>query len=383
MSLLFSDQQKPQGIKNKMNVERLHAIAIAIKTEITELDISGQLDQLASALQNIVSQPQQPAYQEQVATLKKTLRKKLVSAHSNSFSPAWKQSILELGMQEYLGNQLADKIEAIFQNNHITPTVAVNEIQQLGQKVSVLNTTLDQIVSGFGSINLGHEVLNPGEGEVGIMLPRSYLDNRFDKLAKEFKEINSILSTISEVATGKTEHFEIRSLSTSDPFVILGASLGVLASIALAIKPIISAYKEILEVRLLHAQLAEKKVAADRLKGVEEHTEEIMSKAIVEIKNELLARSPLTDEGRKNELSNALGAALNKLANRIDRGFNIEIRVEPLMVKGEEDEGQSDEQKTEQENVHIIFDAMKTLEFTHPDGNPILHLSENIPENER
>ena len=182
------------------------------------------------------------------------------------------------------------------------------------------------------------------------------------------------------MATGKTEHFEIRSLSTSDPFVLLGASIHVLAFIALAIKPIICAYKEILEVRLLHAQLAEKKVAAERLKGVEDHAEEIMSKAIEEIKIELLARSPLQDNGRKNELSNALGAALNKLANRIDRGFNIEIRVEP--IKAEEKEGElSDSEKADRNNVKIIFETMKTLEFMHPDGKPILHLPENIPDN--
>lgn len=371
------------GIKHEMNVERLHAITIAVKAEITALDVIGLLDQLSTALQNMVSQPQQPTYQEQVSSFKKALQKKLTTANSNDFSPAWKQSIDELGIQKYLGSQLADKIEAIFQENQITPSVALSEIQQLLQKVSALSITLDQLVLGFGNFNLGHEVLNPGEGEVGIMLPRAYLDNRFDKLAKEFKEINSILSTISEVATGKTEHFEIRSLSTSDPFVLLGASIGVLASIALTIKPIISAYKEILEVRLLHAQLAEKKVASERLKGVEDHTAEIMSKAIEEIKTELLARSPLQDNGRKNELSNALGAALNKLANRIDRGFNIEIRVEPIKTEEgeEEEEGLSDTEKEDRKNVQIIFEAMKTLEFMHPDGTPILHLPENIPDN--
>lgn len=364
-----------------MNVERLHAIALAVKEEITALDVIGLLDQLSTALQNMVSQPQQPDYQVQVSSFKKTLQKKLTIANSNDFSPAWKQSIDELGIQEYLGSQLAEKIEAIFLENQITPSVALSEIQQLLKKVSALSTTLDQLVQGFSNFNLGHEVLNPGEGEVGIMLPRAYLDNRFDKLAKEFKEINSILSTISEVATGKTEHFQIRSLSTSDPFVLLGASIGVLAYIALTIKPIISAYKEILEVRILHAQLADKKVASERLKGVEDHTEEIMSKAIEEIRIELLSRSPIQDNGRKNELSNALGVALNKLANRIDRGVNIEIRVEPIKAEEREEEELSDSEKADRNNVQIIFEAMKTLEFMHPNGKPILHLPENIPDN--
>lgn len=361
-----------------MNVERLHAIAIAVGEELTSLDVIDLLNQLATAVQNVASQPQHAPHQEQVAALKKSLQKKLIGASSNNFSPAWKQAIDELGIQEYLGSQLAEKIEAIFQENQITPSVAFSELQKLGQKVGVLYSTLSELVRGFRQFNLGHEDLSPGEGEVGILLPRVYLDNRFDKLAKEFKEVNSILSTISEVATGKAEHFEIRSLSTSDPFVLLGASLGVLASIAIAVKPIVSAYKEILEVRLLHAQLAEKKVTADRLKGVEEHTAEIMARAIEDIKGELLARSPVPDNGRKNELSVALGIALNKLANRIDRGFNIEIRVKPLAQ--EVAEGEVVEDEAARENVRIISDAMRSIEFTHPDGRPILHLPENLEE---
>ena len=360
-----------------MNVERLHAIALAVKADIDATQSVQLLEQLAAHLQNVVNQPQQPSHQEQVSKIRTTIINNLQKSKTNSFSPAWKQTVSELGIDMYIGNQLAEKIKLIFMENQITPQVALTEIQKLQNTVTQLQASLQEMISGFNHFNLGHEVLEPGEGEIGILLPREYLHNRFDKLAKEFKELNGILSVLSEVGTGTSEHFEIRSLSTTDPFITLGMCLGALSTVALAIKPIISAYKEILEVRLLHAQLAEKNISEKRLKGIEEHAEEIMEKAIDEIKAELLERYPGTDKGRKNELSNALGPALKKLANRVDRGFNVEIRVEPI-ADDEEDE----QENKSAEDVQIILDAMDGLEFMKLEGEPILHLPESSDEDQ-
>lgn len=357
-----------------MNVERLHAIVIEIKTDLATTQVVTLLEQLTTNLQNLINQPQTPTHQEQVSTLRKTLKKNLISSKANAFSPAWNQSISELGIDQLLGENLSHQIDSIFAENQITPQVAHKELQQLHASVNQLQTSIQQMIAGFSHFNLGKEVLEPGEGEVGILLPRKYIDNRFDKLAKELKELNSIISVLSEVGTGTVEHFELRSLSTTDPFITLAASLVTLSTIAIAVKPIISAYKEILEVRLLHAQLAEKKVSSKRLQGVEDHAEEIMEKAIEQIKEDLLERYPGTDNGRKNELSNALSTALKKLANRVDRGLNIEVRVEPFIGELKDEEGEDIEPD---ENIQIILDSMKELEFINVEGDPILHLTES------
>ena len=360
-----------------MNIERVHAIALEVKKEVQSLRIIKILNQLASELQNQINQPQQPSHQEQVANARKTLNESLITAPSNDFSPAWNQALDELNIRPFVGRHLSASIDAIFLNNTITPQVALKEIQELTKSVQDMFTSLEQLINGFNYFSIGHEVLDPGDAELGILVPRTYLDNRFDKFSKELKELNSILSVLSEVATGSSEHFEIGSLSTTDPFIVLGAGLGVLSTIALAIKPIISAYKEILEVRLLHAQLAEKNIAAERLKGIEEHAEEIMGKAIEEIKQDLLSRYPLGDQGRRNELSNALGPALKKLANRVDRGFNIEVRVQPIVKTEDEEDAASEE---DQANIQAIQSAMKEMEFMKLEGEPILHLPESTDD---
>lgn len=361
-----------------MNAERIHAIALAVKKDIERQGIVKLLTQLASHLQNVVSQPQQPNHQELVAKFRKDIEKQLRSASSNEFSPAWNQALQELNIDQLLGNNLADRIDSAFISNQVTPQVALQEIQELSTQMKELQTNLTQLIASFNHFQIGYEVLEEGESELGILIPREFLDNRFDKLTDEFKEINGILRTFSEISTGSIENFQIKSLSTTDPFIILGGSLATLSTIAIAIKPIIAVYKDILEIKILHAQLAEKNVAAEKLKGIEEHAEEIMGKTITKVKEEIIEKYPLDNEGRKNELENALGGALRKIANRIDRGFNIEIRVEPIAeTEGEENEEGQEEEK---QNIKLIQSAMKEMEFIKVDGEPILHLPETISE---
>jgi len=359
-----------------MNTEKLHAIAFEIKADIEQLQVIELLQQLVSHLQNMVAQPQQPAHQEGIANAKKSLLEKLSQSRINDFSPAWTQTLEEIGLHNYLGANLSTKINTIFSENQITPQVAFQEIQKLHAKESEILTILTNIINSFSYLEVGREVLESGEGEIGILLPRDYLDNRFDKLAKEFKELNGILTILAEVGTGKVEYFELRQLSTTDPLVTLGASLAVLSTVAIAIKPIISAYKEILEVRILHAKLADMKVESKHLKGIEDHAEEIMEKAIEKIKSELISKSPITDKGRKNELSNGLSIVLRQLANRIDRGLNIEVRVEPIEISEESEECESEDVK----NIQAIEGAMKEMKFMNVGGKPILHLPESVKE---
>lgn len=353
-----------------MNAERMHAICLALQSDFNELKILKLLEDLLNALRNLINQPQQPTHQEMLANSRKQLRENLAEAESNSFSPAWLQAIDEMGLSVHLGQKLSNKIESIFSENTITPQVALKELEKLTQDVKSTSQCIDRLVSGFYYLGIDNEVLEPGDAELGIQIPRSYLNNRFDCLSKEFKELNSMLNTISEVATGKVEHLEIRSLSTSDPFIVLGASLGTLSAIAILVKQIVSAYKEILEVRLLHAQLAERKVPVKKLSGIEEYAEEIMEKEIEKIKASLLEKYPVKDDGRKNELSNALGLALKKLANRFDRGFNIEVKVKPF--ESDDDESNAEEN----EDIQVIQSAMEEMEFMKVEGKPILNLPE-------
>jgi hypothetical protein len=57
----------------------------------------------------------------------------------NSFSPAWRQALEELGAAELLGERLRARIETIFERNEITPSAAADEIEPIAQRVKELD----------------------------------------------------------------------------------------------------------------------------------------------------------------------------------------------------------------------------------------------------
>ena len=132
-----------------MNTERLHAIAFEVKTDIEQAQIVQLLQQLVSHLQNIVNQPQQPSHQQNLSKVRKSLIEKLSQSRVNEFSPAWTQALEEIDLSEYVGNNLAERINSIFAENQITPQVALEELQQLHTKVSEISTNLSNLINSL------------------------------------------------------------------------------------------------------------------------------------------------------------------------------------------------------------------------------------------
>ena len=60
---------------------------------------------------------------------------------------------------------------------------------------------------------------------------------------------------------------------------------------------------------------------------------------------------------------------MNKIANRLDEGFNISVRVEPITTPDPEAPKQA-------EQVESIRAAEKTLQFLKIEGPPLLSLPE-------
>lgn len=113
------------------------------------------------------------------------------------------------------------------------------------------------------------------------------------------------------------------------------------AAIAIGVERIIAAYEQLLEIRKLRTDLEEKGGGGDGLAGVEDHANEVMEEAITGAVEALVSRfSASTDQGRTNELRIELTTTLNAVANRIDRGYNIEVRAGPIKEPAEADDAE-------------------------------------------
>lgn len=361
-----------------MNAERLHALVNKIDLELAETSAVEKLDALAAALEAVVTDST-PEDQQQLATSLEEFREDLAATGIPHWSPAWRDLLVEINADQILGNRLRERIDTILSTNAITPAVAKKQIDEIQAELKKLSDAVTSIQTGFVTLKIGEEELAPGDCEVGFLIPRKAVDNELGGLAAELKELDFILRIISEVATGKVEPVKIRTISSSEFLIMLQQHSGEAALFAMVLERLIAGYQKILQIRKLHGELS-KLVEPKALKDVARQAEAIMVKEIKATANQAIKQYPTKDEGRKNELRTALDAVLRKLADRIDRGFNVEIRIEPLAAPDDPasttkpDPGKV---KRHEEYRAIIERAAKQLEFSYQGGTPILHLSES------
>jgi hypothetical protein len=359
-----------------MNAERLFLIAKAVKQDLAQTNIGGHLQQLIAALQGQINQPQAAQFQQQVSQIKSSIMQSLDKAPSNEFSPSWRQVIAEIGANGLLGKELQYQIESVFNRNQITPSLALTDIQGLHGRISQLQAVIDQLISSFSALKIGEDHIESGMAEIGILIPRAFVGAKLGRFADELAELDNILKTFSEVATGRTADWDIRAISSSDLTVYITAGLKVAALMAVTLERIIAAYKNLLDIRKLRSDLSNKGVPENALSDIEKYARSLMGNAIDDMVKGLVEEFyEHEDKDRKNELVTALRYASKRLAARIDRGFNIEVRAEQPKDKGAPgSQKNTGEGAASQEYCARISSATKALEFMKLEGDPILQL---------
>ena len=362
-----------------MNSERLHAIAISIIDDLTRTRALDLVSELRGALRAQVNSPGDPGPQQNVSQTLGQLQDSLEAAPSNDFPPTWLQAIEEIGGAGLLGTRLLDRIQEIFARNQITPSVAHGEIQEIHTSLEKLWGDLNALHSAMEGLQVGSEVLEPGECEIGILVPRSSIANASDGFSEELSLFLKTLGAFSEVATGSRPSFEIRSISSSDLTVFLQVAPPVAVCFAVAVERLVTFYKTLLEIRLLRSKLAEQGLPDGSLESVDAHANGVMEKGINETIEELTQRYANKDDGgRWNELTTELRVGLNRIATRIDKGYNYEVRAGRLREPDGDEPGEAknDEGEATRESIATILNASRGLQFLRLEGNPILSLPE-------
>jgi hypothetical protein len=314
-----------------VNAERLHAIALALLSEMGQTDQLGHLNRLSTAMRQSVSDPAQPQLQQAVADTRSQLDTALAGAPSDQFSPAWRQALDELGIADVFGAQLRAAVRTILERNEVTPAAAATELEGLAARVNETNNALTNTVNAFGFFGIGHEELAPGEYEVGFLIPRLAVRNEIETLGTEFVQIKRILNPLVELATGSRPELQVRSISSSAFQVFLTAPGPAALMIAIAFERVLGAYEKIMNIRVAYKTLQDSGSSADALEAVAEDMRTKIVRDIEEIVEGLLTQA--VDgivEARLNELRNELNIELRALANRIDRGYGFEVRAGEL-----------------------------------------------------
>lgn len=359
-----------------MNVERLHEIVAHLRTDLDKTGTLRILQKLVESLTNQVNSPQQAQYQNDTANNMTQLIAALEKSEVNDFSPAWHQVLVEIGAAEVTGIALANTVREIFASNQITPSVARDELQKLLNQLNQVSKAADQLLAGFNALRIGTEGLAPGECDVGVLVPRGFVDNRLDRFADELDELNTIFGTFAELVTGSRPGFEIKTISSSDLSVYIEVAAKVGACIAKAIAGVISLYKQLLEIRKLRSSLEEQGIAKQNLSGIDTHADTLMDSGINNIVTNMLQEFRSGHDSRDHELHIQLKYSLKKIAGRIDRGFNIEVRMEEPEVTSENGEDATTEDRELIDAHATVAEASKNMQFLKLEGSPILQLED-------
>jgi hypothetical protein len=353
-----------------MNAERLHAGCIEI---VKAISATGLIEKLNSLVTTPSPRPAKPAPPPQIAAeALGALRITLGNFPTDSYSPAWQQLIDEIGARDMLGQRLLERIEKAVASHNISPAKVIEDIKAIVGQVTHFSQVLDATAKGMDFLHVRSGELEPGQCEVGILVPRSAFHDSMREFGSELEELSFILETFAEVSTGDAKSVQIKSISSSDILIALTAAPLIAASVAHAVEKVIGLYKTVLEIQKLRQDLAKYRIDADKA-GLSQRTNEVMTDGIAALTEELMAGChKACTAARRNELSNKVSISLRKLASRVDQGYNIEVRF--ALPAAQEDSGPSNEERTKP--YESIQAASKELLFMRASGGRVLHLTD-------
>ncbi len=360
-----------------MSTERLHALAHLLNEDLNRIELLTRLQGLIDSLQQLIHQPDENNQQMMTEALE-AVYSALDESVVESLSPTWSQQLKKIGFHEFLGSQLKEKLVGCINQNQITPARVHLKVKEWHSTIERFKSAIEEIIKALPQLNIGRDELEPGHCELGFLVPREVVNNHFSEYVKELRQFELIFRTFSEITTGKAEEYTVRTIS-SDLIVYINATPAVAALVAMALERIIIVYKELLKIRKLRNELSAQEVSDEELKSIDTHINTKMDKAIEKLAREIMAKyyKP-SSMARKNDLTNALRISLNKLANRVDRGYNIEVRVAEL-PKEEFQEGQEKSEPTEEiRYFEVIKKAVPNLQFIRLEGEPVLRLPEAV-----
>lgn len=360
-----------------MNVERLHRVAQLISDELTEGSTLEQVDLLMDGLRTVTSTPTDAQGQQRLSEARTQLLQTLPSAPSNAWPSSDRQILDEIGISNVIGQALLDRIEEVLVRNQMTPSVALSELEPIRDRLDELVQHLTDLVKSLTFFEIGRDDVVDNY-EVGIAIPRPEVRNSsLPKLGEEFVEWQKILAPFEELAGVGVADFQVRAISSSDFSLYLAAIPPVALFITKAVNEVLDAYQKLLNIKRMRSEMAAE-IPEDKLSDIDDYANFLMTQELTRAATELVAQSEALDAGRRNEVEVAVRISLNKIANRIDAGYSIDIRTPPLPSEPQPSEdGEVDQEALDAYNqaaeIKELTERVKRLEAR---GSRIIELPE-------
>lgn len=199
-----------------MHLGRFHKAIDLLAHDFTTTKHIQLFDNLINALNGIASNPgnaeQATVYKNQL----ETFRQALLKSELNNPRPVLQVMLESIDAQKFIGEQLFHRVMGAISSNPAAPTLAVQELQKLKESTSKFFQLITSINNAFTHLGVEYEDLNPGEGELGILIPREDNSSSLKNLSKEFNEWSNALSSLTELFDPEAGPLQIRTCATTD-----------------------------------------------------------------------------------------------------------------------------------------------------------------------
>lgn len=349
-----------------MNTERLHSLIRLFIEANNKHNFINLLQNVENAYTQAVQNPS-PENASAFNNAMDALRNAAVEFPLGSLSPSRRKLLKAIGGLNYYGDNLVRRIDNIIASAD-TPSNAITEIQQLRSGMQEFLSTVQALNENLNKLGVAVEDIPDDSAEIEILTPRSMVDGHLDEFIKEINHLNGAFSNIQEAVTGKRTHLDIRSLGSGSLELYLYVDVNTGAVLLSFITAVVLLINSILQIRHNRESLKQQDAPQNIIKGIKSWEDERIKSEIDTLCNEILEHYK-GKEGRKNELSTALSKSLNRLADRIDRGMEIDVTTAATVT--DTGEGKS---PTELEQIEAM---RRSIESIQENTNVINQLERN------
>src|SRR6185437_1167167 len=174
-----------------MTAERLYAILESLDSLDRSLALQTNLESTRDALSNLVNQPAQPTYQNNLATALASFTT-AASKMAGAITPSEAQALEEMGGAEFFDPNVAERVTKSVQTNAMTPSVARDFVQDLAARRSVFLSTVRTTLQGLEKLRIKESTLKPGTADAAFLIPRDMFANELPSFAKELTFISRL-----------------------------------------------------------------------------------------------------------------------------------------------------------------------------------------------
>ena len=361
-----------------MNAERLLNVADAVIADSKSANLIQLLTNVETSYTLSVQTPS-PATAEAFSTAKKALDDAIHGGECLRLSPSRIAILEKIGAADLCGSGLIKKVDSVL-SVAVTPAAAVQGFQELRTRAQKFYQTATTLRDSLTALAVEGERPPTTAAEVEVRLPFKLFEGSLGGFAKELKQLDRAISDIVETVTGARPPINIRTLAggSVELFVIVDPLSGV--AILSLVTAVVTLINSVLQTRRTRLELEKDKAPKEVLEPLAKWEQSRVAEELDRLKDELLDQSK-ADKGRKNELKKALGDSLRYLADRIDRGMDVEVAtlLDETASAQSADENAGDSAGAAQKQ---IAQAMKTRRRLLRSDQPILSLPPILDEGE-